>query len=145
MRTGKPKRGFGGFTLIELMITLVVITILLAIAFPSYERIVVRANRAEAIEALLTAAACQERLFIRNNAFDANACAGATNNGHYLISVATPNGGQNFVLTATPQNNQVKDDCGVLTLDDRGLRTASSETGERAQNCWSGRWGGASS
>ncbi len=134
-----------GFTLIEAMITLVVLSIVVAIALPSYNRYVVRSNRSEGIEALLAAAACQERLFIRNNAFAEDACVGGTNNGHYEITVATSNANQNFVLTATPQNNQTKDSCGALTLNDRGVRTAGGEGGDLASQCWSGRWGSASS
>lgn len=127
------------------MITLVVLSIVVAIALPSYNRYVVRSNRSEGIESLLAAAACQERLFIRNNAFDDEECGGTTNNGHYEVTVATADANQSFVLTATPQNNQATDDCGVLTLDDRGVRTAGGETGELAVQCWSGRWGSASS
>ena len=134
-----------GYTLIELMIVLSLLAIVVAVAVPSYANHVIRSNRSEGIEALMSAAACQERLFIRNNAFNADACEGESRAGHYIVAVATENGNQNYVLTATPQKNQVKDSCGVLTLNDRGIRTANAQGGELARTCWAGRWGVAAS
>ncbi|MGC1443605.1 MAG: prepilin-type N-terminal cleavage/methylation domain-containing protein, partial [Burkholderiaceae bacterium] len=53
-----------GFTLIELMITLVVIAILAAIALPSYGRYVQKASRAEAKSALLEASQFMQRFYV---------------------------------------------------------------------------------
>lgn len=129
-----------GFTLIEAMIVLTLITVTLTIAVPSYASFVLRSNRTEGIQSLLSAAACQERLFIRNNAFDSEACGGLTNNGLYSLSVTTANNDQSFVIIATPQGNQATDACGVLKVDDRGARTAADQTGEFAKRCWGGKW-----
>lgn len=139
------KQQQGGFTLIEAMIAVVLIAIALSLAIPSYRSFVVRSNRTEAIESLLTAAACQERIFIRNNAYDANACGGATPNGFYVIGFTTSNGNLNFVATATPQGAQAHDSCGTLTLSDIGVKVAGGETGAYAQKCWAGKFNAASS
>ncbi len=126
--------------MIEAMIVLGVLTIIVSLAYPSYTRYVIRANRSEAIEALLAAAACQERLFIRNNAYNANQCGGATSNGLYAITVGTTNSNQNFAMKATPQGSQVGDECGTLTLDDRGIKQANATGGDFAITCWAGKF-----
>ena len=129
-----------GFTIIEAMITLAILTIAVSLAIPSYLQYVIRSNRSEAIEALLAASACQERLLIRNNAYDADVCGGGTENGFYVVSITTSNDDQNFVATATPQGSQVNDNCGAMTLTDTGIKTAGGETGIFARKCWAGKY-----
>lgn len=128
-----------GFTLIEAMITLTLIAITLSLALPSYRGYVIRANRTEAIETLLATAACQERIYTRTNAYDANACRGDSSNGFYAISVATSNGNQNFVATAAPQDTQTEDNCGSLTINQTGVKTAGGQSGSFASTCWRGK------
>lgn len=137
-----PHRRPGGFTLIELMIVIAVIAILLGVALPSYRDYVVRANRSEALEILLTTAACQERIYTKLNRYDTARCdsAATTVNGYYTISMTTSNANQNYALTATPQNSQTEDSCGNLTLTDQGVH-GSSETSDiqKIAECWRGR------
>ncbi len=136
---GSKKESQGGFTIVEAMITVAILTILLSLAVPSYMQYVLRTNRSEAIDGLLAASACQERLFIRNNVYDAASCGGATPNGHYVVALATSNANQNFVATATPQVGQTKDSCGAMTLSDTGVKTAGGKTGTFAISCWQGK------
>lgn len=130
-----------GYTLVEIMITIAVLAILVSLAVPGYFQYVVRANRSEGIEALMTAAACQERLLIRNNAYDADACEGTTQGGHYAVTVVTSNSNQNFVATAAPQGGQSRDSCGSLALSDTGVKSAGGSTGALASKCWGGKYG----
>ena len=113
----------GGFTLIELMIVVAVIAILMGIALPSYRDYVVRANRSEALDILLTTAACQERIYTKLSRYDTARCdsAATTVSGLYTISMATSNANQNYTLSASPQNAQTEDSCGTLTLSDQGI------------------------
>lgn len=133
------KKSQGGFTLVEAMITITILTILVSLAVPSYFQYVLRTNRSEAIDGLLAASACQERLFIRNNVYDAASCGGATPNGHYAVALATTNANQNFVATAAPLSGQLKDSCGDMTLSDTGVKTADGKTGTFAITCWQGK------
>lgn len=123
----------------EAMVTLALIAITLSLAIPSYRAYVVRSNRSEALEALMTAAACQERVYIASNAYNADACGGASDNGTYTVTIATSNGNQNFVATATPQGAQAEDNCAALTLDHTGAKTANGQGGDFARSCWTGR------
>ena len=58
-----------GFTLIELMITVAVVAILSAIAYPSYQEYVLRSRRVEAQSLLGEAAARQERWRAQNGGY----------------------------------------------------------------------------
>jgi type IV pilus assembly protein PilE len=128
-----------GFTLLELMITVMVVSILVFLALPSYRAYVIRGNRTEGIDALMSAAVCQERIFTRTNAYDPNECDRFTVNGNYSITVATQNSNQEFTLTATPQGGQTEDSCGALTVDQKGARQANSSGGTAAARCWAGK------
>jgi type IV pilus assembly protein PilE len=134
-----------GFTLIEAMVVVVLLAVAASLALPSYSNYVIRTHRTEAIETLMATAACQERLYIRNNAYDADSCEGNSPNGYYAITVTTANSDQNFVAAAAPQGGQVEDSCGTLSITDIGVKQAAGEGGNFAQLCWSGRHASASS
>ncbi|MBI5782942.1 MAG: prepilin-type N-terminal cleavage/methylation domain-containing protein [Gammaproteobacteria bacterium] len=63
------KRTPSGFTLIELMITVVIIGIIAAIAYPSYSNYMTQTRRSDAQIALTTAANQQERFFTECNSY----------------------------------------------------------------------------
>lgn len=83
-----------GFTLIELMVTVVIIGILAAIAFPSYRNYVTQTRRSDAQIALTQAANQQERFFTECNWYATNLAGtrscGTTSTGTLGISVASP-------------------------------------------------------
>jgi type IV pilus assembly protein PilE len=128
-----------GFTLVELMVTILVIGILAGVAIPSYRSYMVRANRTEAKQALLARASDLERCFTRNNTY---VNAAATPCGVVLPSVGTNYNFKagtlaqtSFVLQAVPAGQQAKDtQCATFSLDDKGARGISG-TG-KAADCW---------
>ncbi|WP_037587046.1 type IV pilin protein [Stenoxybacter acetivorans] len=67
-----------GFTLIELMITIVVIGILAMIAYPSYLQYVRMTRLFEAKSALLINSQALERFYLRNTTFKANSTTWAS-------------------------------------------------------------------
>ena len=59
----------GGFTLVELMVSIVVVAILISIAIPSYTSQIRKSRRTEAKTALLALAGREERYFSTNSAY----------------------------------------------------------------------------
>lgn len=127
-----------GFTLIELMITVAIIGILAAIAYPSYQQYVISSARAEAMTALLDAASKQEQFYSDNRQYTTSmANLGvntATESGLYTLS-ATVNG-QSFVITATPASGVALQDgeCTTLTINEVGVKGATGSGG--VNTCW---------
>lgn len=132
-----------GFTLIELMITVAIIGILAAIAFPSYIQYITRSNRAATQGYMLEVSGMQQRYLLDARAYAAdlptlNASAPSNVAQNYTIQTApkagtTPPG---FTVTATPINNQLARDtkCAILTIDETAAKTASGSGGVSA--CW---------
>lgn len=125
-----------GFTLIELMIAVVIVAILSAVAFPSYQQYVLRGARAEAQAHMMEIAGRQGQFLIDNRAYaDSLATLKLTTptsvGSKYTFAIATTAAPPAFTITATPQGAQASDNCGVLTLTSAGAKTASG-TG----SCW---------
>ncbi len=136
-------RSQGGFTLIELMVTVAVAVILVSIAVPNYRSYVQRANRSDATTALLRIAAAQEKFYIQNNTYTTDLTAAGlgievTNNGYYTLSVAAgANGltvGYTATATATAGKRQAADSyCQTFTIDERGARGSAPSA---VDVCW---------
>ncbi len=128
-----------GFTLIEVMIALAIISILAAIAIPSYQSSVLKGGRAEGKSALLDTAQRLERCFSEFNAYNNANCPSfpnpvPTENGRYAIAFSAVTA-TTYTLQAMPQSAQAGDtQCGTLTLNQAGAKTESG-TGTVAE-CW---------
>lgn len=148
-----------GFTLVELLIVVVIIGILAAVAYPSYQRWTTETRRSDAHIALSQLANDLEKFYSEcNGAYTTNitptprSCTapatgtlgrGATGdrspNSSYSLAIAlpptagVPAGG--YRITATPLGQQLANDkeCTTLVLDSTGLRSA---TGSNTARCW---------
>jgi type IV pilus assembly protein PilE len=129
-----------GFTLLELLIVVLLMSVLLALAIPSYRQYVQRTQRAEATRALLTAAACQERIRARTGTYDTSRCLEDALGDRYTLRIE-PQGvttATEFTLIAEPLPGRGADRCGALSLDQSGTRGIAGEPSALA-GCWSGR------
>jgi type IV pilus assembly protein PilE len=137
-----------GFTLIELMVTLVIVAILAAIALPSYRSQMIRTRRAAAESCLVELAQFMERSYNVSLSYSKNGTGGALTlptaskyqcqkdlTDYYTFALTTQTA-KAFTLTATPKTPaQTDTQCGNLTLTETGTKGVS--TGEtNVKLCW---------
>lgn len=122
-----------GFTLIEVMITVSIVAILVALAIPSYTHYVRKANRGEAQELLLNWSNNQEIWRASHTTYaDEATTLGVPVHGRYTFSVSGVSSSA-YKLTATTTGSQVGDrdggaSCDVLSLDQSNARSPAG--------CW---------
>ncbi|WP_460425101.1 type IV pilin protein [Azotobacter armeniacus] len=129
-----------GFTLIELMITVVIVAILMAVALPSYRQYAVRSNRAAVEAFMFEVANRQERYLLDKRSYAGSLAALGMSAGpeispNYTVAVSSSSSaGLTYTITATPIGSQQANDteCGVLTLDQLGAKTAAGG----GARCW---------
>jgi len=140
-----------GFTLIELLIAIVIVSILTAVAFPSYQNFVRQSNRAAAKAILYENAQFMEQFYTENSQYDATAGVdGIANTGDDVAVVLpilqSPRTGAakynislqaaanaTFTLQAVPAGTMAGDACGTYTLTNTGVQAASGGT---VAACW---------
>ncbi|MHC5351801.1 type IV pilin protein [Pseudomonas sp. A46] len=115
----------------ELMIAVVVVSILAAIAYPSYTQYVVRANRSEVQQLMLEIASRQQQYFMDVRSYGTLTQLGITVPAsvakNYSIdpgvnNAATP---PSYLITATPKTGSAQAGDGNQTLSSTGAKTGS--------------------
>ncbi len=132
-----------GFTLIELLIVVAIISILAAIAYPSYLDSVRKTKRATAQADLMKLASFMERFFTENNRYHKTNASPAVDvtlpftqnvdsSIQYTYSFSAAPTATTFVLQAIPTagSAQANDPCGTLTLSNTGAKGAD------VAGCW---------
>jgi type IV pilus assembly protein PilE len=137
---GAQRWGLRGFTLLELMITVVVVAVLAAIALPSYRDTVIRGNRSAAKQFASDVANHEEQYLLDRRSYTSNYGSGGLGmtppseaSANYTFSIATA--GNNclgnaltapaYVITGTAVGAQASD--GNLCLDNVGNRTPAAK------------------
>ncbi len=160
MRDDGNKRGrsparVSGFTLIELLITVGIVGILAAIAFPSYQQYVTRSKVGLAKSALVQVMDRQAQFYVDNKGFATDLTTlGFGENGFaidksgkevaststdriYIISLAGGASATAFTAQAVPQLSQATNDtkhthCGTLSITHTGVKSVSGSS----TDCW---------
>ncbi|HWM70709.1 MAG TPA: type IV pilin protein [Steroidobacteraceae bacterium] len=147
------QRRTGGFTLVELMVTIVVASILISIAVPAYQAQVRKSRRTEARMAVMDLATREERYYSVNNDYSNSALQlgygtvdtqikdQTVGNGYYQVTVentlaaplAAPPKRAAFTITAKASGSQLKDaPCQQFVVDQSGTQTSTPS----ASDCW---------
>ncbi|MEZ5647345.1 MAG: type IV pilin protein [Burkholderiaceae bacterium] len=132
-----------GFTLVEVMIVVAIVSILAAIAYPSYQEYVRRAARGDAQADMMEVAQNAERFFTQHNQYAATRAGVAyvlpiaqsprTGGARYNFNIAFPTP-QTYTLQAVPAAPQAADACGTMTINQLGQTTPNLGTDGRT--CW---------
>lgn len=146
-----------GFTLIELMIVVSIVSILAAISYPSYRDSVDKSRRAEARAQLMDAVQYMQRFYSQNDRYhETNAAVpvdaalptalqvspkGAASGTQIYNLGFAPNSltATGFLLQAVPRTAgpMSSDKCGTLQINQVGRRTVTGSTGgATAEICW---------
>ena len=137
-----------GVTLLELLAVLALVAVLAALAYPSYRGHLLRAYRMEAIEALLTVAAAQERFHLQYgryaDGFEPEVVPGlaldpVTTGGRYTLRLQEDPPGV-FAALASPREGSGQEGdarCSQFALDGAGRRWALDGAGRDSTiDCW---------
>ena len=142
-----PCRARRGFTLIELLVAMAAMSVLVAIALPSFFEQLARARRTDVQAALLEDAGYMQHYYASHNAYTDTPApqlpstrTPRTGAASYAISVGVPaNDPSSFVLTAVRTGAMSSDPCGDFTYDNLGQRDLVAGTfapGRDAARCW---------
>ena len=139
----KKKKRVAGFTLIELMITVGVIGILAAIAYPSYKDYVTRAKRADGKAALLKAQLAQEKYRANNSNYSSDlSVLGFTaaadtkfysTDKHYEIAISGTPTATTYAINAAP-SDFTDSKCETLGINQDGDKSVTGT--DTVANCW---------
>lgn len=130
-----------GFTLVELLITIIIIGILVTFAYPSYKAYIMKSRRTDALQTLSQDQLILERCYSTN--FSYSAACGAlptfpqtSAQGFYSIGISNL-GTSTYTLTATPIGSQAQDTtCASITVNQANARTGSDSTNTAQSVCW---------
>ncbi|MGI4846598.1 MAG: type IV pilin protein [Janthinobacterium lividum] len=137
-----------GFTLIELMITVVILGILAAIALPSYSNYVIRGKIPEATSGLASRQVKMEQYFQDNRSYvgaPAAICADTGSSKYFDFSCTPAPTDKTFTLVATGKASMAGF---VYTVDESNLKSTtitgvSGWSAAAPNDCWVTKGGGA--
>jgi len=128
-----------GFTLIELMIVVLVVSILAVVAVPSYSDYLTRGRLAEAQSDLSAFRLRMEVAYQDNGNFGTGSCAvAAPSREDFAFQCLLQAGGQGFVMSATGQGRTAGY---AYSVDDRGVRRTVAFPNAAPADCWMSRRG----
>ncbi len=140
--------GNSGFSLIELLITIVVVAILVAVAYPNYSLFILKSRRLDAQSELMDLAHRQEKYYAANSTYtvdmitlgyDSSASV-TTAEGFYRLNVEAATAAcplsRCFLLEAIPLDHQANDRISVIRLHSSGSKQMKDKNSGSFQTGW---------
>lgn len=138
-----------GFTLIEMLITVLILGILMSIAVNSFKQYLLKARRVEATSALMDLAMAQEKYFAQHLTYSSdisgqsglNYQSQMTENGYYKLSVKITtfaiDGNDSFEMIASAYSTQQQDkSCQRFSINQLSQREAVDHKKAKNSECW---------
>jgi len=139
-------RPASGFSLIEVMIVVAIISVLAAIAYPSYAENVAKGRRSQVTTQMMAAQQFMERWYSENYDYSQNTAkvkvdaefkarfekVPADGTQYYELSLTTI-AVNAYTMTATPKGPMTSDRCGTFTLNNTGKKGVSKSD---VESCW---------
>jgi type IV pilus assembly protein PilE len=127
------KRRQGGFTLIELMMVVAIVSILIAIVLPAFQNQMMRGHRAAAKSEMMEIASRQQQFLLSDRAYATKVALVASGYGlpsdvakHYDFDITVgATTVPSYTITFTPTGSQASD--GALTLNSEGVKTPADK------------------
>lgn len=145
----RQARTQGGFTLIELMVTVAIVALLASVAYPAYTAYVTRGKRSAAESFMATLANKEEQTLLNSRCYfnyptDAACTPPAVIvpgevSGNYTITITASNAAgapPTYTVTAAPGGAQLANDpkCATLTLTNTGTKGVTGT--DTVSSCW---------
>ena len=147
-----------GFSLVELLVVLGILSVIMSFAYPSYRDYIMRSSRSDAHIAIQRVAMAEERVYALQNKYtDAMASLGGADSseGFYTIKAVTgvwngsdctgassdPGNTNSYTILAIPvagksQENDAK--CTCIYMDSRGVKGSTGDR-DNPEDCWNVR------
>lgn len=121
-----------GFSLVELMVTVAIVSILLSIAVPSYSLYMKKSRRGNTESVLMDIAQREQAYLLDQRAYApdlttlGNYSVSTDVSAYYNIAIATGATPPTFTITATPISGTAQAGDYTLTVDNTGARTPTN-------------------
>ena len=142
-RRGKVNAKSNGFTLIELMIVIIILSVLIGVAIPAYKNYAQKARRSDAKAGITSMKLEQEKWRANNISYtstldDLGFTTATSPDGYYDLSI-TASGTNTYTVQAAAPNTSVQYDdtnCRSFTSDESDIQVSKNSSNNNSTNCW---------